>query len=183
MERLDQPPDTECCSEQGQAGPDPEPGGRTNSEKRTQGTSRAVSGIRTPLKQSSLETVHTGGDAVVSAEPKTEAAAKGEAAKDLSGSKRMAGEERDDGNLGDPEQSRRTNCGSQSGRGDQRQGESPEAAPGVRSVRSSQPQAGEGADTITQPAKETSAVRTTAQSGSTSLRAIANKAVQNRQKH
>jgi hypothetical protein len=95
MERLNQPPNTECCSEQGQADPDPEPEGRTNSKKRTQGTSRAVSGIRTPLKQSSLQTVHTGGEALASGEPKSEAAAKGEALEDLSGSKRMAGEERE----------------------------------------------------------------------------------------
>jgi len=180
MARSNQPPNTECGQKEGQAGVAASGVSRTTFWKHTQGTSQAVSGSRTPLKQSSLETVqHAGGDAVASAEPNTEAAAKGEAAGDLPGSKRMAREERDDGNLGDPEKSRRANYGSQSGRSVQRQEERSEAIPGVRSVHSSQRQAGEGADTITQPAQETSAVRTTAQSWSTSLRAIANKAVQN----
>jgi group II intron reverse transcriptase/maturase len=92
----------------------------------------------------------------------------------------MAREERVEGNLGGPETSRRANCGSQSGKSLQRQEEGSEAILGVRSVHSSQGQTGQGADTITQPAQETSAVRTTAQSWSTSLRAIANKAVQNK---
>ena len=92
----------------------------------------------------------------------------------------MAREERGDGNLGRPEEPRRTNYGSQSGRGFQRQGEGPQANPGIRSVHSSRTQAGEGADTPTQPAQETSAGRTTAQSWSTSLRAIAQKAVKDK---
>jgi RNA-directed DNA polymerase len=82
--------------------------------------------------------------------------------------------------LGGPEKPRRANCGSQSGRSVQRQEERSEAIPGVRSAHISQPSAGEGADTITQPAQETSAVRTTVPSWSTSLRAIANKAVQSK---
>lgn len=92
----------------------------------------------------------------------------------------MAREERADGNLGDPEKSRRANYGHETGREVQRQEERSDAHPGVRSAHSSPPPADEGADTITQPAQETSAVRTTAQSWSTSLRAIANKAVQNK---
>lgn len=180
MERPNQPLNTECCSEPEQASAAIGDASRTNSEKRTQETSQAISGSRTPLKQSSLETVNAGGDAVASAEPNTEAAVKGEAAEGLPGSQRMAREERADGNLGDPGESRRANCGHETGRNLQRQGEGSDADPGVRSVRSSQPKAGEGADTITQPAQETNAVRTTAQSWSTSLRAIANKAVQNK---
>ena len=108
------------------------------------------------------------------------AAVKGEAVQDLPGSKRMACEERADGNLGGPEQSRRTNCGSQSGKSVQRQEEHSEADPGVRSVRSNLPQADEGADANTQLAKETSPARTAGRSWSTSLRAIANNAVQNK---
>ena len=180
MERPNQPPNTQCCSKEGQASAAQGGTNRTTFEKRTQETSQAVSGSRTPLKPSSLETVLAGGDAVASAEPNTEAIATGEIVADLPGSKRMAREERADGNLGDPERSRRANCGSQSGRSVQRQEESSEACPGVRSVHSSQPKAGEGADTITQPAQDSSAVRTTAPSWSTSLRAIANKAVQNK---
>jgi group II intron reverse transcriptase/maturase len=92
----------------------------------------------------------------------------------------VAREERADGNLGRPEVTRRANCGSQSGRNVQRQEERSESNQGIRSVHSSQPNAGEGTDTITQPVQETSAVRTTDQSWSTSLRAIANKAVQDK---
>src|SRR6266567_1968136 len=180
MERLNQPPNTECCSKDGQASSAGGNANRTTFEKRTQGTSQAVSGSRTSLKQSSLETQNAGGDSVELAEPNTKASARGELAGDLPGSKRMACEERADGNLGDPEKSRRANCGHETGRGVQRQEEPPDANPGVRSVHSSPPKADEGADTTTQPAQETSAVRTTAQSWSTSLRAIANKAVQSK---
>ncbi len=180
MERLNQPPNTESCSKDGQASSAGGNANRTTFEKRTQGTSQAVSGSRTSLKQSSLETQNAGGDSVELAEPNTKASARGELAGDLPGSKRMACEERADGNLGDPEKSRRANCGHETGRGVQRQEEPPDANPGVRSVHSSPPKADEGADTTTQPAQETSAVRTTAQSWSTSLRAIANKAVQSK---
>jgi hypothetical protein len=88
----------------------------------------------------------------------------------------MAREERADGNLGDPDESRRTNCGSHAGRLVQRQEERAEAHPGVRSVHSSRkqgasPDSGQGADISTQPAQETRAVRTTVPSWSTSLRA------------
>jgi len=164
MERLNQPPNTECCSNQGQAKVATSDPRRTSVEKHTQGTSQAVSGSRTSLKQSSLETVHAGGDVVASAEPNTEAAAKGEAAEDLPGSKRMAREERVDGNLGDPEKSRRANYGSQSGRSDQRQEESSDTFPGVRSAHSSQDITGQGADIITQPAQETRSARTAVKS-------------------
>src|SRR6266516_4061935 len=181
MERSNQPPNTECCREEGQAGVAAGDASRTTSWKRTQGTSQAASGCRTPLKLSSPETIqHAGGDAVASAEPNTEATVRGEATGDLPGSQRVAREERADGNLGRPEASRRANCGSQSGRNVQRQEERSESNQGIRSVHSSQPNAGEGTDTITQPVEETSAVRTTDQSWSTSLRAIANKAVQDK---
>jgi RNA-directed DNA polymerase len=181
MERLNQPPNTECCRREGQAGEAAGNVRRTTLGKRTQGNSQAVSGSRTPLKLSSLETFQrAGGDGVSSPEPNTEALVTGERAGDLPGSKRRAREERADGNLGDPETPRRANCGSPSGRGVQRQEERPDAPPGVRSVHSSQPKAGEGADTLTQPAQETSAARTADKSGSTSLRAIAHKAVQNK---
>src|SRR6266567_1102202 len=165
MERSNQPPNTECCRKEGQASVAASEASQTTFWKRTQGTSQAISGNRTPLKPSSLETVqHAGGDAVASAEPNTEAAASGEAAGDLPGSKRMAREERADGNLGGPEKPRRANCGSQSGRSVQRQEECANADPGVRSVHSSSRQAGEGTDTTTQPAQDSRAVRTTAQS-------------------
>src|SRR6186713_853971 len=151
MERPNQPSHTECCQQEGQAKVAAGDASRTTCWKRTQGTSQAVGGSRTPLKLSSLETVeHAGGDAVASAEPNTEASATGEFAGDLPGSKRMAREERVEGNLGGPETSRRANCGSQSGKSLQRQEEGSEAILGVRSVHSSQRQTGQGADTITQ---------------------------------
>lgn len=131
MERLSQPPDTECCSEQGKADAAHDGASRTNFEKRRQGTSQAVSGRSTPLKPSSLETLLAGGDAVSSAEPPTEADATGKTVPDLPGSKSMARAERVDGNLGGPEESRRANHGSQTGRKVQRQEEPSQAHPGV----------------------------------------------------
>src|SRR2546426_6932887 len=172
MERLNQPPHTECGQKEGQAGDAAGDASRTTFWKRTQGTSQAVSGRRTPPKPSSAETVqHAGGDAVASAEPNTEATATGKVVGDLPGSQRVAREERADGNLGRPELSRRANCGSQSGRSVQRQEGRTDAAQGIRSVHSSRDNLGEGTDTITQSVQETRAVRTTDQSWTTSLRA------------
>src|SRR6266481_2604980 len=57
MERLNQPPKTECCRKEEQAGAAEGEASQTTSRKRTQGTSQAVSGSRTPLKQSSFETL------------------------------------------------------------------------------------------------------------------------------
>jgi hypothetical protein len=75
MERLNQPPNTECCTKEGQVSVAAGDANRTTFVKHTQGTSQAVSGNRTPLKQSSLETQDAGGDSVASAEPNTPAAA------------------------------------------------------------------------------------------------------------
>jgi hypothetical protein len=171
MERLNQPPNTECCTKEGQVSVAAGDANRTTVVKRTQGTAQAASGSRTPLKQSSLETQDAGGDSVALAEPNTPTAVIGEAVGGLPGSKSMAREERADGNLGDPEKSRRANCGHETGRGVRRQEERSDANPGVRLAHSSPPPAGQGANTTTQPAQETSAVRTTEQSWITSLRA------------
>jgi len=100
MERPNQPPNTECCRSKGQAGIAVSESSQTTLWKQTQGTSQAVSGSRTPLEQSSLETFKAGGDAVTSAEPNTKALATGETVGDLPGSKRMAHEVRGDGKLG-----------------------------------------------------------------------------------
>jgi RNA-directed DNA polymerase len=111
-------------------------------------------------------------------------AVQGEVSGSLSGSKSVARAEDAARNLGSPGDSRRTNCGGQAGREAQRQGEPPEGKPGIRLAHSNPPQgprgseAGEGADTSTQSAKETSPVRTTESSWRTSLRAIATKAAQ-----
>src|SRR5438445_10592123 len=121
MERLNQPTHTECNQEEGQASVAAGEANRTTLWKHTQGTSQAVSGSRTPLKLSSLETANAGGDVVAVAEPNTKAIATGEIAGDLPGSKRMAREERADGNLGRPEGAPRANSGSQSGSSEQPQ--------------------------------------------------------------
>jgi len=111
-------------------------------------------------------------------------AAKGEVSVGLPGSKSVARAEGVARNLGSPVDSRRTNYGGQAGRQAQRQGEPAEGKPGIRLAHSNPPQgprgseAGEGANTSTQSAKETSAVRTTEPSWRTSLRAIATKAAQ-----
>jgi hypothetical protein len=82
-------------------------------------------------------------------------------------------------NLGDPADPRRTNCGSQAGRPVQRQEELAHRRLGVRWVHSNSrqgpggPQASEGANTSTPSAQATRAIRTTAQSWPTSLRARA----------
>ena len=109
----------------------------------------------------------------------------GEVCGNLPGSKSVAREERIHRNLGGPADSRRANCGHETGRNAQRQEACSDGRQGVRSVRSSQrqgsgPDVGEGTDTTTQPAQETSAVRTTDLRWHTSLRAIANKADQNK---
>ncbi len=174
--RPSQPPKPECGPEPGQT-PAAEGGaGRTTSGKRTQGNSQAASGRRTPLKQSSLDTLrHAGGDGVASPKPKKEQTATGEVCRNLPGSQRVAREERIDRNLGGPADSRRANCGHETGRGAQRQGVRSEGRQGIRSVHSSQgqghgPDPGQGTDTTTKPAQETPAVRTTALVGPTSLK-------------
>jgi len=123
-ERPSQPPQPECGPEPGQTHAAEGGVGQTTSGKRTQGYSQAASGRRTPLKQSSLDTVrHAGGDGVASPEPNKEQTASGEVCRNLPGSQRVAREERIDRNLGGPADSRRANCGHETGRGVQRQEE------------------------------------------------------------
>jgi hypothetical protein len=140
--RPSQPPKPECGPEPGQT-PAAEGGaGRTTSGKRTQGNSQAASGSRTPLKQSSLDTKlrHAGGDGVASPEPNKKQTTIGEVCWNLPGSQRVAREERIDRNLGGPADSRRANCGHETGRNAQRQGVRSDGRQGVRSVHSSQEQ-------------------------------------------
>lgn len=186
--RLNQPPKPECCRSEGQVEVPPEGADdQTTDWKRTQGNSQAASGSRTPLKQSSLETLQkqAGGDAVVPSEPNTEEAVSGKASRDLPGSKSVAREPRAVRKLGSPAAARSTNCGGQSGQEAQRQEDLPRGIEqGIRPVHSSPgsgtrcPNPEQGIGTTTQPAKETSAVRTTESSWRTSLRAITNKAAQ-----
>jgi hypothetical protein len=175
--RPNPPPKPECCREEGQNEAAAGRFNRTTSWKRTQGNSQAASGSRTPLKQFSPETVrHAGGEGVIPPEPNKEETAIGEVFRNLPGSQSVAREEQTDRNLGGPAPARRANYGSQAGRSNQRQEGSSQKKQGFRSVHSSQrqgasPDTGQGADTTTQPAQETSAVRTTESSWRTSLRA------------
>ena len=85
MQRHNQSAATECCSGEGQVGAPLEgASGRTTHEKRTQGTWRAASGGRTPLKQFSAEThINADGEGVLTLAPGTDEAASGEASKGL----------------------------------------------------------------------------------------------------
>jgi len=120
------------------------------------------------------------GDGVDVPEPNTEETVSGEVSEGLPGSKSVARAEGDARNRGGPESTCRTNYASQAGRAARRQ-EAPPEAPGVGSARSIQgqgagPDAGEGADTLTQPTQATRAVRMTERDWQTFLRAIAEKA-------
>ena len=186
MERSNQPPKTEGCSTEGQ-----EPvdlwfyRAERPSERRTQEQARAASGTRIPLKQFSLESLNTGGDEVTVAEPNTVRADNGKVRAGRSGSESVARAEGEARNRGGPAGPCRTNCEGQAGRGAQRQEALP-GQPGVGSAHSTQPQgaspeAGEGADRLTQSAQATSAVRKTEFNWQTFLRTIAEKAY--RHKH
>ncbi len=173
-------PEPECCRAEGQAqAPVRDAQSRTTAWKRTQGSSQAASGSRTPLKQSSLETSqHAGGDGVASPEPNTEETATGEVSGDLPGSQSVAREQRAVRKLGSPAAPRRTNCGGQSGQEVQRQEDLPKGIEqGIGPVHSSPgpgtrcPSPDQGAGTTTQPAKETSAVSTTESGWRTFLQA------------
>ena len=187
MARSNQPPKPECCQVEGQAQASAqEAESRTTIWRRTQGDSQAASESRTSLKQFSPETTlqRAGGDAVASAEPNTEMNATGEFIGDLPGSQSVAREARAARKLGRPAVAPDANCGSQAGRSVQRQEEPARSVQGIRPARSSLgsgprgPNPEQGAGRTTQPAKETSAVRTTESSWRTSLWAITNKAVQ-----
>jgi RNA-directed DNA polymerase len=187
-ERPNQPPKPECCLVEGQAqAPAKGAASRTTAGKRTQGTSQAASGSRTLLKQSSLETTKpAGGHSVFVLEAHIEETAKGKVSEDLPGSKSVAREDRAVQKLGRPAAFPGTNCGSQREQEDQRQEGLPtgQQEQGIRLAHSSPgsgtrcPNLDQGASTPTQPAKETSAVRTTETSWRSSLRAISNKAAQ-----
>lgn len=109
----------------------------------------------------------------------------GEVSGDLPGSKSVACQGKSRTETGTPCRLPERQLRELPGKAVQRQEERPEGEQGIRSAHSSLesgrrcPNPNQGADTITQPAKETSSVRTTEQSWSTSLRAIARKAAQN----
>jgi RNA-directed DNA polymerase len=185
MGRPNQPPQPECCRQPGQV-PSPKVGEGT--ERTAGGVHRdrhkPQTGVAPGLSDSASKRSTADGEGVISPEPNTSAPANGEGAFGLPGSKSVAGAEGVVRNLGGPTHSRRSNYGNQAGRDAQRQGACSEERSGFRSAHSSReqgprgPDFGKGVDTATQPAKETSSVRTTDSSWQTSLRAIATKAAQ-----
>lgn len=129
----------------------------------------------------SRRTINAGGDAVEVAVPNIAAAVKGKAVESPPGSKSVANAEADARNWGDPERSCRTNCESQAGKTPQRQEAETEDVQGVGLACSTQqqgasPEAGEEANTLTQPTQATSPERRSEQDWQTFLGAIADKA-------
>jgi hypothetical protein len=187
MERSNQPPAAKCCRSEGQADlPLEGKSERTTVRKLTQANSSAASASRTALKQFSLDTNLTAdGDGVDIPTPNTTATVKGEVAGDLPGSKSVADEEETSRNLGRPPIPRRSNYENQPGSLTQPKEDQATGEEGIRSAHSSPgPSAGwgpgQGADITTQPAQATRAVRTTEPHGRTFLRAITNKATQDK---
>jgi len=184
MERSNQPPKTEGCLPEGQA-PDlwyfrvKRPARSVPREKR-----EPQVGPASCLSNSAPKGSNASEDGVVVPELNTQTPASGEGVEGLPGSESVARAEGSARNRGGPESSCRTNCESQAGKTAQRQ-EAPSGAPGVGLAHSIQPQAqrpeaGEGANRSTQSAQATSAVRTTEQDWQTFLRAIAEKAFQDK---
>ena len=189
MERPNQPPRPESCSVEG-----PEKVDlwyyRTERQRRSVDREKRgpQAGPASCLSNSASKDEDAGGDALMMAEPRTEGTGTGEVCEGQPGSESVARAEGDARKWGGPECSRRTNCEGQAGKAAQRQEEWPEGVQGIGSAQSSQRQprlceaeTGEGADTQTQPAQGTGAVRTTEENWQTFLRAIAEKA--QREKH
>lgn len=182
MGRLNQPPQPEGCREEGQVqAPDgaaaEQPPGSVPRDK-----CGPQAGVAPRLSNSAPKRSDAGGEGVILPEPYTEETAPGEVSEGLPGSQSVARAEDATRNLRSPADSRRTHCGGQAGKSNQRPEERTEGKPGFRSVHSRAgarprgPDSPQGTDTSTQPAKETSAVRTTDSRWRTSLRAIATKA-------
>ena len=186
MERFNQPPNTEGSSgEEEILVVDMYYGVRRLRRSLPEGKREPQAGPASGLSNSASKDANASGDAVTLAESKTEATGRDEGAEGLPGSKSVARAEDNARNQGGPEDSCRTNYESQAGKAAQRQEARPEGHQGVGSVHSTRrqdvsPEAGEGADRITQSAPETGAVRTTEQTWQTYLRAIAEKAKRDR---
>ena len=185
MEESSQSPKTEGCSAEGQAAIDL---WHYRAERPTRSVPRdkrePQAGPASCLSNSASKDRDASGDEVILSEPNTAPTALSEVVAGWPGSQSVARAEGDARNRGGPESPCRTNCEGQAGRTAQRQ-EAPSGDPGVGSVHSIQrpgasPEAGEGADTLTQSAQATSTVRMTEQDWQTFLRAIAEKAFKER---
>src|SRR5205823_496319 len=138
-------------------------------------------GAASGLSNAASKRIDAGGDAVELAEPNIKASGKGELVRSLPGSQSVARAEGEARNWGEPESCCRTNCEGQAGRVLQRQEAVPEDAQEVGLARSTQRQgtsleAGEGANTLTQPTQATGPERMSESDWQTFLRAIADKA-------
>jgi hypothetical protein len=180
MERSNQPPKPECCSEKGGEEEDLHYYRTERSRRSVHREKREPQlGPASRLSDTASKRIDASGDGVEIPEPNTEGTATGEVTKELPGSKSVARDEDDTRNWGDPENSRRTNCEGQAGRESQRQGGTPDGTQGVGSAHSSSRQTGatwsevsEGADTSTKPAQALSTVSLTETCWRTFLQAI-----------
>src|SRR5258708_17442949 len=142
-------------------------------------------GVASCLSNAASKEQCASGDGVSLPEPKTKTPVEGEGAEGLPGSESVARAEADARNRGGPESPCRTNYESKAGRTAQRQ-EAPSGTPGVGPAHSTQREGastdgGEGGDKSTQPAQATSTVRTREADWQPFLRAIAEKAITNKQ--
>ena len=182
MERPNQPPKTEGCSEPQEpvdlhyfrlkGKPRSEPPGKCGPQ----------AGVASGLSNSASKLSNAGGDAVDKSEPNIEAAVKGEAAESLPGSKNVAHAEGNARNWGVPEGSCRTNCEFQAGKASQRkEGRPDDQTQGIGLAHSTwppseSPEAREGVNTSTQPSQATGPERKSETDWQTFLRGIAEKA-------
>ena len=186
MEKSNQQPKTEDCS----AGIEPV----DLKFYRKKGPLRSVSrnkcepqaGPASCQSNSASKALDASGDDVVAKESHTETTVTGEVVEGLPGSKSVARMERDTRNEGGPGSPCRTNCEGQAGTEAQRQGAQPDE-PGIGWENNTQQQpcnsgaeAEEGTHRPTQSAQETRTVRTTDRDWQTFLRAIAEKAYNNK---
>jgi len=187
MERSNQPPKTECCREEGQVPKATEAPGPNDLAEAYTGKLTGRKQVSHPAKATQPRdgTNTQAGTQFPKTEPNTSQSAIGEGQLGLPGSKSVAWEQRADRNLGHPAHSRRTNNESQAGKPPRRQEVAAEDEPESRLTHSSSEQSlpegtdsSQGVNVTSQPAKETSAVRTTESNWRTSLRAIARKAQQ-----
>ena len=144
MGRPNQPPQPECCRMEGQVKvPETaaeQPSGGVHRDKRG-----PQAGVAPCLSNTASKGIAAGGDRIICLEPNMKETAKGEVSGGLPGSESVARAEDGTRNLGDPTDSRRSNCGNQAGRQTQRQEEDADGRSGVRSTHSSS-ETGEGVD-------------------------------------
>ena len=184
MERSNQPPKTEGCLTEGK--PVDLWYFRKERPLRSVPTAKREpqAGPASGLSDSASRGSHASGQGVLMSESNTESPGKGEGEGGLPRSESVARAEGGAQNRGGPGSPCRTNYEGQAGRAAQRQ-EASSGTPGIGSAHSSplqgvSPEVGEGANKSTQSAQATRTVRTTEQDWQTFLRAIAEKASQDK---